>query len=159
MKCCTKCGKLKPLENFYRSGKNKRKSICIDCYKEYRKISDYKPESRYKKYIRDAKRRKLVFKLTREEFFSFEDKPCRYCGEKVHPISLDRIDNLKGYILSNVDACCSDCNFLKHEFDESNFLSQVHKIFEYQTGKCKNDKQESLGKKDIKKDIIDSKRV
>jgi hypothetical protein len=131
---CKKCLILKESDKFY-NFKDKNRNICILCYKEYRKISDFKPESRYKKYIRDAGRRGIEFLLSREEFFSFDNKPCRYCGENVTPISLDRLVNSKGYVIDNVDACCYSCNLFKYVFKEADFLSHVEKIFNYQLGK------------------------
>lgn len=37
VKTCTKCGKTKPLTEFYKdwSGKNETKNICKECYKDY----------------------------------------------------------------------------------------------------------------------------
>lgn len=143
MKTCNKCGLTKPMENYYRSGNGRRRNTCVSCYRDHRKISDYKPESRYKKYLRDAKRRGLEFELTRAQFFSFDGKPCRYCGISVTPISLDRIDNDQGYLIKNVDACCSQCNSLKHVVGEADFLRHIQKICDYQMGR-NNDKQENL---------------
>lgn len=134
MKKCDKCNELKEIDNYYQNG-NARRSYCIPCYKEHRKITDNKPESRFKKYKRDAKRRRLDFALTREQFFAFDKKNCRYCGVTVTPISLDRLNNNNGYIIGNIDACCNSCNSLKHILGESDFLEHIKKICDYQAGK------------------------
>jgi hypothetical protein len=157
MKVCKKCGEPKPLENYYRSGKGKRRGTCVGCYRDHRKVSDHKPESRFKKYKRDARRRSLEFKLSREQFFSFHGKSCRYCGVSVTPISLDRIDNNQGYLIENVDACCHWCNRLKHIFGETDFLTHIEKICNYQIGK-NDDKQESLSQKVSEKHTPNTER-
>lgn len=135
LKKCNDCGVFKSIFNYNKSGRNRRRARCKACYKEYRKVSDFKPESRFNKYKRDAKRRNIPFNLKKEDFFSFENKNCRYCGEKVFPISLDRIDNNIGYDLDNVDSCCSSCNSLKHVLGELDFLNHIKKIYNYQSEK------------------------
>lgn len=139
MKICKKCNVEKKEEEFNLAGKGRRRKLCKECYSEHRKKSDYRPEARYKKYKRDAKRRGIDFSLTREEFFSFKDKPCRYCGIYFKPICLDRLDNTKGYNVKNVDSCCSTCNSLKHIFTEKDFIGQIKKIYAHQEG-INNDK-------------------
>lgn len=133
LKKCISCQRKKPLSEFYRIKKisEKRRGMCIVCYKEYAAKLQLKPKVRYNTYKRDSKRRGIKFSLSKKQFYSFENKPCRYCGEKVVPISLDRIDNDLGYIDGNVDACCHTCNSLKHIFEEKIFLEHVKKIYKY----------------------------
>ena len=38
---------------------------------------------------------------------------CRYCGETVLRISLDRIDNSQPHNKANVVPCCLRCNYLR----------------------------------------------
>lgn len=40
---------------------------------------------------------------------------CTYCGENQLRVSLDRIDNLKGHMKSNVVPCCSRCNYMRRD--------------------------------------------
>ena len=141
---CSSCEKFKSKLNFYKNGFNRdgtqrRLGTCIPCYKVYRKENrkryESKPKSRYRKYKDSAKRRNHEFHLTFTEFKTFENKPCRYCGEKVNVISLDRIDNDIGYIYENVDSCCYYCNAFKHVFDEVTFLKHISSIYEFQKNK------------------------
>jgi len=78
--------------------------------------------SLYGSYSRQAKIRNLVFSLNREEFKSLIEQNCSYCnGEPSNEFSslsrgscvysgIDRVDNTKGYILSNCLPCCKACN-------------------------------------------------
>jgi hypothetical protein len=134
-KKCKKCGHIKDEKEFYQRGANKRRADCSTCFKQYKRILNSKPELRYKEYRRSAKRRNIDFRLTLAEFRTYSDSPCRYCGSKVHPISLDRIDNDIGYIRDNVDSCCHRCNSLKHVFDEKEFLDHITAIYVYQANK------------------------
>lgn len=135
-KKCNSCGHIKDEKEFYKRGENKRRASCITCYKQRKRVLESKPELRYKAYRRSAKRRGIDFKITLAQFKSFAGKPCRYCGADVYPISLDRIDNDLGYLISNVDSCCYRCNSLKHVFDEKEFLDHVVAIYKYQIGKA-----------------------
>ncbi len=68
----------------------------------------------------EAKKRNIEFLLTFEEYSKIiENKNCYYaCGNNISDtcLSLDRVDNNKGYIVGNVVPCCINCNRLKNEF-------------------------------------------
>jgi 5-methylcytosine-specific restriction endonuclease McrA len=78
------------------------------------------------RYKQNAKRDGRVFGLTKEEFVHITSSDCYYCG--VEPLNvyggktyngdytyngIDRVDNRKGYITSNVVPCCRNCNSKK----------------------------------------------
>lgn len=70
---------------------------------------------RFNNVKRMAHERGLDFLLTKEEFQTLIKKPCHYCGDVFNArvetcAGLDRIDNIKGYELSNVLPCCTVCN-------------------------------------------------
>lgn len=80
-------------------------------------ISDYKQK---------AKKHRLNYKLTEEQFKEITQKDCYYCGAKPNNVTrsptyngdyiyngLDRIDNAKGYTMENVVSCCKTCNSAK----------------------------------------------
>ena len=48
---------------------------------------------------------------------------------------IDRIDSSKGYIKSNVVACCSKCNIMKNVYSEKEFLNHVEQINRFQNNK------------------------
>jgi len=160
-KSCKTCKTSKPLNSFYkkgkRNGKIRRRSSCIECYRVERKKYKYKPNAKYLEYKRNAKRRGLEFKISKTQFLSFKDKPCRYCGNILEYIGLDRLDNDHGYLYTNVDSCCYVCNSFKHVFEESNFLEHVNKIYSYQIRK-KHDEQKAVIKKISEADFADDER-
>ena len=86
------------------------------------------PEYRFKLYKRNANRRKLEFFLTFEQFLTFWQKPCSYCGDAIETIGLDRVDNKKGYFLENVCSCCRICNRIKLKETKNFFINHCKKI-------------------------------
>lgn len=100
----------------------------------------------YKKYKRDAKRHKRVFELTFKEFLKITSTQCSYCGippAKLYRNNLksksvaylyngiDRMDSSKGYLNSNVTACCEDCNFFKSNRSAEDFVLKCQRVALY----------------------------
>jgi len=96
-------------------------------------LSDYKVS---------AKRRKLEFNLTEEQFKELIQQNCYYCGSKPNNISkrfncngsyiyngLDRIDNTKGYTIDNVVSCCRFCNMAKNNHTIQEFKEWIKKVY------------------------------
>lgn len=81
--------------------------------KEYFRRMRHTAHHRYKTYKGDAKRRALGFSLTFEEFSSFWQQPCAYCGAPMDTIGIDRKDNLGHYNSNNCVSCCPLCNWAK----------------------------------------------
>jgi hypothetical protein len=90
----------------------------------------------YQIYIHASKRRKLIFRLSKNEFYKLIKSKCFYC--KIKPLQIfkagkrrliyngiDRVDNSKGYIKSNCVSCCKYCNFLKGRKNKDEFLEQL----------------------------------
>lgn len=121
-KICTKCKETKEIKKFAITHKIYRLNICRSC-------KSHTTKEIFGKYIRNARRRKINFSLTFEEFCDATQQTCRYCGSHLLYPALDRLDNKQGYTLSNVCACCPKCNFLKHTLSETEFLQQVEKIY------------------------------
>jgi hypothetical protein len=56
-----------------------------------------------------------------EEYKKLVEQPCHYCSNKLAPekasgVGLDRIDNSKGYELTNVLPCCGICNSIRNDY-------------------------------------------
>lgn len=102
-------------------------------------------------YKSNAKKRKLSFELTKEEFRKITSENCFYCGatptkEFKRPSSsnrhygdyvyngIDRVDNEKGYIKTNCVSCCETCNRAKLEMDKNTFLNWVKQVYNYHFG-------------------------
>jgi hypothetical protein len=86
------------------------------------------PERRYAAYKATAKERCLPFNISLQEFKTFWQKPCHYCGSDIETIGIDRIDNNIGYEISNLRSCCSWCNTMKLDHPEEAFLKHICKI-------------------------------
>jgi len=126
-----------------------------------RRIEDnsVKKRNTYTIYKIGAEKRGIEFSLNFEQFIELSQKNCFYCGKEPSQIircqyptddeesnmrrsyirnGIDRADNLKGYILDNCVPCCKNCNFMKLELSQNDFLSHIERIHKYQKDK-KND--------------------
>lgn len=147
---CSRCSTRKEVSEFPKNNKNRRGCSywCKECYKIYDRQRDRKPryclhkkeisnqarkyhqssKGKYRSYKESAKRRSFPFELSIEEFITFWQKPCHYCGDSIETIGLDRIDNSKGYSLDNCVSCCYICNIMKASLDKETFISHIRKI-------------------------------
>lgn len=96
-------------------------------------------------YKKGAKKRGFEFSLPYEQFKKLLTQNCHYCNVKPFAVyqlldpktglcrsgipikynGIDRVDPLKGYILSNVVTCCKNCNVAKSNMTLSEFLKWV----------------------------------
>jgi len=83
---------------------------------------------KYKKYQYCTKIRKINFQLTFEDFCTFWQKDCFYCGAKIKTIGLDRVINKNGYTIKNCISCCIRCNKMKLIYSKKNFIQHCNKI-------------------------------
>ena len=93
------------------------KESILEYNKQYREqnkesIQEYRrtPSGRFCDYKGNAKQRGIEFHLTEEQFESFWQKPCEYCGAEIETIGLDRLDSDGHYTIDNVVSCCWSCN-------------------------------------------------
>ena len=91
------------------------------------------PAGKLSSYKRDAKRRGYEFRLTREQFEFFWQKPCTYCGTDIETIGLDRMDSSKGYTMENVTPCCFGCNARKGDMLLSEWNEWLARIAGHET--------------------------
>lgn len=96
----------------------------------------------YRRYKLRAAKKKIPFNIPQQLFREIGEQCCVYCGAEpsVSPShatehngawawnGLDRIDNGKGYIIGNVQPCCSTCNRIKSDMSESTFLDHLTRI-------------------------------
>ena len=93
-------------------------------------------------YKNGAKRRNLSFDLNQEEFRLITSSPCYYCGKSpdfsnkyryrkkeyvYYYNGIDRINNKLGYELTNVVACCRNCNLMKGDITIE-LISSIHSL-------------------------------
>lgn len=127
---CIDCKEKYSISEFYSNGRGGLRPRCKKCHiKRFKRDS---PLERWKKYARDAKKRGIEFDLSEEEFASFSETSCFYCGNDIDKIRLDRIDNNLGYNILNVVSCCRLCNLFKYTLTEEVFLKHVEEIYLYQ---------------------------
>lgn len=87
--------------------------------------------------IGQAKRRGIGAEITYEQFLSFVNQPCEYCGGEIiqspyhssktkkHGWCLDRKDNDGPYSVDNCVSCCFSCNRLKGNFYNYSEMKQI----------------------------------
>lgn len=146
---CKFCEESNPIK-FYKGRKNICKSCLIDQeslrWKNNFLFVKDKVKNRYIKNILKyrltsakarAIRNNLLFDLTSEQVDALlkkQENKCVYTGEvfdntsPVYSVSIDRIDNSKGYTINNIQLVCSSVNYMKNDLQEKEFLSLVKKI-------------------------------
>lgn len=121
--------KIKQQNKEYREkNRDKIRLIAIKCWKKHPEYKILTPRRRFNQYKGGAKKRNKEFKITFEEFLSFWQKSCHYCGNEIKTIGLDRTDNKIGYEINNLKSCCFICNKMKGEQNEKEFLQQCTQI-------------------------------
>jgi len=96
----------------------------------------------FEKYQYKAKKRKLRFDLTEDQFKEITQRDCYYCGVKPSNIKnskgsngeytysgMDRVDNNKGYTIDNVVPCCITCNMAKNNKTLHEFKDWIKKVY------------------------------
>lgn len=95
----------------------------------------------YQNYVRGARKRNLVFDISKETFRGLTQMACNYCGAEPSRSfkgnrghggwkynGLDRVDNSIGYTPQNVVPCCIDCNRAKHAMTLSAFHAWIRRL-------------------------------
>jgi hypothetical protein len=98
----------------------------------------------YANYKCLARRRKINFQLTKEEFREIINQNCFYCNKSPSNIDgkyfttgsylysgIDRIDSNLGYIIGNVVPCCKICNVMKSNLSKNDFLNHIKQIYHF----------------------------
>jgi len=123
--CCKQCIS-KQAKKYYKSHKEKIKKY----YKIHRKkilIRQTLPTGVYILIKSSAKRRQVEFNLSKEDFINWlnkQPKTCIYCkrtlsealkdrNNKFKRLTIDRMDNSRGYEINNIVLSCYKCNAIK----------------------------------------------
>lgn len=81
-----------------------------------------------------AKKKKISFTLSIDEFFYLVTKECYYCGasptfHKTGIMGIDRRKNEAGYEFNNCFSCCKMCNYAKFTYEFELFLIWINKVY------------------------------
>lgn len=125
-----------------------RKSVypCKLCYNNSMKINNELPaiKKSFRSLRGNAKSRGIPVEISLDYFIKLSSNNCYWCGSK--PLSkkglkdwhknatingIDRINNTLGYTIENCVACCYDCNRMKSNLTEVNFLEHIKKIYDW----------------------------
>lgn len=101
-------------------------------------------------YKRGAKKRRLLFTLSLEQFLVITQQPCTYCGAEPGQVAynhqgtlkdpesirhssyiyngVDRVNNDRGYEPDNVVSCCWACNRAKFDASPKQFLAWARRV-------------------------------
>jgi hypothetical protein len=128
----------------------KERCVSLSKYKIFRgshkSKTDYQVCSNtlYRNYRAGAIARNYEFTLSIDEFIYVTQLPCFYCGDLPKQIikmprypegftynGIDRVDNSKGYTISNIVPCCGICNFAKNKMSLDEFIAMVNKIYNH----------------------------
>ena len=141
---CTGCKERKPISAFYvRAKRRLPRSICKTCDnaasllrdKAARKDPDYRANFIVKDLRKSDKKRGMENDLTVTVVRRLIKNPCQYCDSTTTYMTLDRIDNNVGHLLSNVVPCCIRCNYIKSDMPHEAWVRLVPVIrLAYQDG-------------------------
>ncbi|MCK5615717.1 hypothetical protein KAR91_78365, partial [Candidatus Pacearchaeota archaeon] len=96
----------------------------------------------YAKVQKSARKRGLECTLTETQYRKMISGSCLYCGDPPYQIAscpswhgdyiyngLDRVDNHKGYTMSNCVPCCGVCNSMKSDHPQKFYLNKCKQVF------------------------------
>lgn len=142
------------------SFRGKRGTCCLNCRKnklaewsrnhgvKYTDPVEGKCSILHSNYRSRAKRKKIPFTFTFEEFKGMVTSNCYYCNlepnkcradraksrmgsSRVFFNGIDRLDSDGGYTPENTVPCCEDCNKAKRNLSYSQFIELIKRIYEY----------------------------
>jgi hypothetical protein len=101
--------------------------------KYLKKINEYYEKKKSNKeyilsnYRKSAKDRNLLFNLLEDDFYKLIENSCYYCGflHENHFNGVDRLNSDLNYDKENCVSCCSECNFLKIDFEKDKFINMI----------------------------------
>lgn len=86
----------------------------------------------YYHYKHRANKKRIAFDITNEMYNKMRQSPCYICGKEgnhLHNNGIDRINNQEGYTITNIQPCCSECNYMKRDYDMNDWIDKMSKIY------------------------------
>ena len=133
-RCRCECGTETPITGW----RLQRTSMCSRCCKA---LPDAEAAFRsvFDTYRGNAQRSNREFTLTMDDAKTLFGGNCSYCGKPPQTTrkarryhlsgfkynGIDRVDNGKGYVISNCVSCCSICNRMKFKLSAHDFAEHV----------------------------------
>jgi hypothetical protein len=132
---CKKCGGGAICEH------NRVRSACKDCggsqICEHGRMrygcKTCSPKGAYRMYQSSAKDRSHIFEILFDQYEDIVASPCRYCGAHSETNGTDQVVAGAGYTLANVVPCCTDCNKMKNDRTQAEFLAHCTRIAAFQS--------------------------
>ena len=85
--------------------------------------------NRYRNYVRRAREKGMVIEFDEAEFRTLVwGSVCTYCGDVELMMTLDRIDNSKGYTFDNITPACFFCNTSKGVLSVDEFQRKCKQV-------------------------------
>lgn len=137
--CMCDCGTIKYV---YANSLTFNKSLSCGCIARKKQPGETAKHEIFLNYKCKCVRKNLEFKLSKDEFNVLIDQNCYYCGASPSNKSgnekygyyiyngIDRIDNNRGYELTNVVSCCKNCNLAKRKLTQEQFFELIKCIYE-----------------------------
>lgn len=142
-KCKCDCGSIIIVKGIHLKSGHSKSCGCLE--KELlikRNSLDYGLASKrylYGTYKRNARKRNLCFELNFDDFIKLTSANCFYCGVapknkikrsintngEYNSNGIDRLNNTKGYLLTNCVSCCKICNRAKMDSNIEEFLEWI----------------------------------
>lgn len=107
------------------------KKIYADSHKDEIKAYSQTLNGKFTTYKSNAGKDHKTFHLTKEEFTTFWQKPCSYCGSEIATVGIDRVNSLIGYEIDNCVPCCETCNRMKLNLDKDKWIQKMISIISY----------------------------
>lgn len=146
---CLRCGRTQKLQAH--EILNPQGEQCLRCRNRSRRKDDSPFKRVVSSYRRNARSRGLEWELSDDEVRHLFSLVCHYCGvgpsnfgrpsttsasdpqpdRGIAYSGIDRIDNDKGYIVSNVVPCCKICNRAKANLSYLDFKAWIGKVIAY----------------------------
>lgn len=159
--CRCVCGKEVVLQRSSLNGNRTKSCGCRQARAQQKEPGEVSYKVLYGSYRNRAKKDNRLFELTFEQFKDLIIQNCVYCdaepkeyntyindGNKsraIQPASIDRawikangvdrINPKQGYILTNCDPCCAQCNYTKSDYTKEEFLVHNERIHQFQQKK------------------------
>lgn len=111
--------------------KQDNKEAYLAQQREYNKDYIKTPSYKYREYRNGAIDRNYEFDISFDEFMSYWQKPCAYCGVEIETVGLDRVDNSLGYSIGNIQTCCFRCNRSKDTFSKQEYIEHCKRVVEF----------------------------